>query len=50
MEGKRKPGKKRIGMVDELMEKERYGDLKRRVEDRQEWSVCLPGTYRVAEH
>ena len=34
MEGKRGPGRKRIGMIDELMENERYGDLKRRAEDR----------------
>ena len=27
MEGKRERGKKRIGMIDELMENEQYGDL-----------------------
>ena len=30
-------------MVDNLFEKERYGDLKRRVEDRQEWSSLAAG-------
>ena len=30
MEGKRGPGRKWIGMIDELMENEHYGDLKRR--------------------
>ena len=50
MEGKRGPGRKRIGMIDNLIEKERYGDLKRRAEDRQGWRVWLPGTCRMAEH
>ena len=50
MEGKKGPGRKRIGMIDDLIEKERYGDLKRRVEDRQGWRVWLPGTCRMAEH
>ena len=50
MEGKRGRGRKRIGMIDELMENEQYGDLKRRAEDRQGWRVWLPGTCRVAEH
>ena len=48
--GKRGPGRKRIGMIDELMENERYGDLKRRAEDRLGWRVWLSGTCRVAEH
>ena len=50
MEGKRGPGRKRIGMIDELMLNEQYVDLKRRAEDRQGWRVWLPGTCRVAEH
>ena len=50
MEGKRGRGRKRIGMIDELMENKQYGDLKRRAEDRQGWKVWLPGTCRVAEH
>ena len=36
IEGKRGPGRKRIGMIDDLIEKERYGVLKRMAEDRQE--------------
>ena len=47
--GKRGPGRKRIGMIDELIENERYGDFKRRTKDRQEWKVWLPGTCHVAE-
>ena len=50
MESKRGRGRKRIGMIDELMENKQYGDLKRRAEDRQGWRVWLPGTCRVAEH
>jgi len=50
MEGKRGPGRKRIGMIDDLIEKERYGDMKRRAEDRQGWRAWLPGTCRMAEH
>ena len=36
MEGKRGPGRKRIGMIDDLLGKGLYGVLKRRAEDRQE--------------
>ena len=38
-EGKRGSDRKRIGMIErvDLLEKERYGDLKRRAEDRQGW-------------
>ena len=43
MEGKRGPGRKRIGMIDELMLNEQYVDLKRRAEDRQGWRVWLQG-------
>ena len=50
MKSKRKPGKKRIGMIDDMLEKECYGDLKRRAEDRQEWRLCLPGTRCIVEH
>ena len=49
MEGKRGRGRKRIGMIDELMKNKKYGDLKRRAEDRQGWRVLLPGTCRVAK-
>ena len=50
IEGKRGRGRKRIGVIDELVDNEQYGDLKRRAEDRQGWGVWLPGTCRVAEH
>ena len=52
MDGKmvRGPGRKRIGMIVDLLGKERYGVLKRRAEDRQEWRVWLPGTCCMAEH
>ena len=44
------PGRKRIGMIYDYLDKERYGVLKRRAEDRQECSVWLPGICRTAEH
>ena len=50
MEGKRGRDRKRIGMIDELMENELYGGLKRRALDRQGLRVWLPRTCRVAEH
>ena len=50
MEGKRGRGRKRIGVIDELMINEQYGDLKRRAEDRQGWRVWLPRTCCMAEH
>ena len=37
-------------MIDDLIEEERHGDLKRTVEDRQEWRVWQPGTSRMTEH
>ena len=49
MEGKRGRGRKRMGMIDDLLEKERYEDLKRRAVNRQEWRVWLTGTCRMAE-
>ena len=39
-----------IDMIDYFLEKERYGALKRRAEDRQGWRVWLPATCRMAEH
>ncbi len=36
MVGKRGPGRKRIGMIDDLLERERYGYSKRRAENQQE--------------
>ena len=50
MEGKRGRGRQRIGMIDEFVINEQYGDLKRRAENRQGWRVWLPGTCRVAEY
>ena len=50
MMGKRGPCRKRIGTIDDLLEKERYGDLKKRAENRQEWRIWLPGACRMAEH
>ena len=44
LEGKRGRGRKRIGMIDELMENEQYGEVKRRAEDRQGWRVWLSRT------
>ena len=42
-------GRKRIGMFDKFMGKERHGDLKKRAEDRHEWKVWLSGTCLAAE-
>ncbi len=50
MEDKRGPGRKRMSMIDDLLEKVPYGDLKRRAENRQDWRVWLPGTCRMVEH
>ena len=41
MVGKRGPGIKRIGSIDDLLGKRRYEVLKRRDEDRQKWRVSL---------
>ena len=49
MEGGREPGRKRIGMLDDRLEYELYGDVKRMAKDLQEWRVWLPGTCRTAE-
>ena len=40
MKGKRGPGRKRIGMIDELVENEWHGDLKRRAKNRHECSLA----------
>jgi hypothetical protein len=37
MVGKRAPGMPRIGMLDVLLEKDTYGAMKRRAEDRSGW-------------
>ncbi len=40
MEGKRGPGRKLKGMIDDLLQKVPYGDFKRRAENRQDWSLA----------
>ncbi len=40
IEGKRGPSRKRLGMIDDLLEKVPYEVLKRRAENRQEWSLA----------
>ena len=42
MVGKRGPGRPRIGMLDELLEKDTYGHMKRRAEDRSGWRDRIP--------
>ena len=37
MEGKRPGGRRRKGMLDELLDGRSYQDMKRRAEDRMEW-------------
>ena len=37
LEGKRPRGRKRTGMLDELMDRRSYVEMKRRAEDRMEW-------------
>jgi hypothetical protein len=37
-----------LDMINNLLKKEWYGDLKRRAEDRQEWRAWLPGTCHMA--
>jgi len=50
MEGKRTQGRRRIGMIDELMEGT-YGQMKRRgAEDRVGWRSLTPWTCQTAEH
>ena len=51
MEGNRGPGTKCIGTIDDLLKKERYGDLKRRAENRQDLRVWWPETsFYIVEH
>src|SRR5258708_10777057 len=49
MEGKRVRGRKRMGMLDVLMESD-YEELKRKSEDRVGWRNCTPRTCLTAEH
>ena len=50
MLGKRTRGRKRIGMLEELLQKEPYGAMKRRAEDRLKWKSWNPRTCQPAEH
>jgi len=47
MEGKRTQGRRRIGMIDELMEGT-YGQMKRRAEDIVGWRSWTPWTCLTA--
>jgi hypothetical protein len=49
MEGKRKRGRPRMGMIDELKEGS-YVSMKRSAEDREGWRVWMPRTCRKAEN
>ena len=49
MEGKRGRGRKRIAMLDDLID-ESYVELKRRAQDREGWKMWKPWTCREAEH
>ena len=48
MESKRRGGRKSMGMMDVLIENERYGDIM--AVDRQGWRIWLPGTCGIAQH
>ena len=50
MEGKRPRGRKRKGMLDELLEEQPYEKLKRMAEDREYWRRWMPRTCLLAEH
>jgi len=48
MEGKRVRGRPRKGMLDELL-MESCGNMKRKVENRNEWKNWMPWTCRYSE-
>ena len=50
MVGKTGPGRPRIGMLNELLERDTYGNMKRRAEDRTGWRDWMPWTCQMAEH
>ena len=51
MEGKRVRGRKRIGMLNELLDGGTYADMKKRARDRRGWREWLPRTCQSwAEH
>ena len=41
-EGKRPRGRKRISMIQELLEGSNYANLKTRTKDREKWRAWLP--------
>ena len=43
MEGKRPMGRPRMGMIDDVLD-ETYGDMKRKVENRENWRIWKPRT------
>ena len=50
IEGKRPRGRKRKGMLDELMEEHTYSEMKRFAEEREKWRKWVPRTCHMAEH
>jgi hypothetical protein len=50
MEGKRGRGRKRKGMLDDLLDKGSYADLKRRALCKETWRIWLPMTCLRTEH
>ena len=49
MEGRRGRGRKRIGMLKDMIETS-YAEMKRKAQDRSEWRSWMPGTCLRAEH
>ena len=49
MEGKRGRGRKRKGMLDELMQQD-YVQMKRHAQNREKWKEWMPWTCREAEN
>ena len=50
MVGKRGPRRPRIGMLNELLERDTNGNMKRRAEDWTGWRDWMPWTCQMAEH
>ena len=50
MEGKRPRGRRRKGMLDELLDGQSYQEMKRRAEDRLEWRGWEPRTCLTADN
>ena len=49
MEGKKRRGRPRIGMIDDLRESS-YVEMKMRAQDREAWRSWVPRTCREAEN